>query len=139
MSIKEIGQKSKSIGATLEKREVFTMLLLILVAVASFGLGRLSASNTAKGGIRLQEPLTGKLEGNTGVSDTTGVVPLGAAVGTMGTTQGKFVASKSGTKYHYPWCSGAKRIKEENKVWFNTVEEARKAGYTPAANCPGLE
>lgn len=51
---------------------------------------------------------------------------------------GKYVASKSGSAYHFPWCSGAKRIKEENKVYFNSKEEAEKAGYHPAGNCKGL-
>jgi hypothetical protein len=51
---------------------------------------------------------------------------------------GKYVASKSGSAYHFPWCSGAKRIKEENKIYFNTKEEAEKAGYHPAGNCKGL-
>lgn len=50
----------------------------------------------------------------------------------------KFVASKNGEVYHYPWCSGAQQIKEENKIYFNSKEEAEKAGYRPARNCPGL-
>ena len=55
-----------------------------------------------------------------------------------GSQQGKFVASKSGSAYHYPWCPSALKIKEENKVWFETREEAEAKGYKPAANCPGL-
>ncbi len=51
---------------------------------------------------------------------------------------GGYVASKSGTKYYLPWCGAAKKIKEENKVWFATKADAEKAGYTPASNCPGL-
>lgn len=51
---------------------------------------------------------------------------------------GSFVASKSGTKYYLPTCSGAGRIQESNKVWFASREEAESAGYTKAANCPGL-
>ncbi|TSC62722.1 MAG: hypothetical protein G01um101448_259 [Parcubacteria group bacterium Gr01-1014_48] len=51
---------------------------------------------------------------------------------------GQYVASKKGTKYHFPWCGGAARISEENKIWFNSKEEAEKAGYTPAGNCKGL-
>lgn len=51
---------------------------------------------------------------------------------------GKYVASKSGAAYHYPWCPGALKIKEENKIFFNTKEEAEKRGYKPAGNCPGL-
>lgn len=51
---------------------------------------------------------------------------------------GAYVASKNGTRYYLPWCSGVKRIKEENKVWFNTREEAVARGLLPAANCPGI-
>lgn len=49
-----------------------------------------------------------------------------------------YMASKNGTKYYLPSCSGAKRIKEENRVWFGTKEEAEAAGYSKAANCKGL-
>lgn len=49
-----------------------------------------------------------------------------------------YVASKNGARYHYPWCSGAQNIKEENKLWFATKEAAEAAGYTPAQNCDGL-
>lgn len=52
-------------------------------------------------------------------------------------SQKTIVASRNGTKYYYPWCSGVGRIKEENKVWFGNVAEAEGAGYTKAANCPG--
>jgi hypothetical protein len=48
------------------------------------------------------------------------------------------VASKSGTKVYYVWCSGVSRIKPENKVFFDTVDEALNKGYTKASNCPGL-
>ena len=42
---------------------------------------------------------------------------------------GKYVASKTGSKYHAPKCDWAKRIKKSNQVWFNTEEEAKKKGY----------
>jgi hypothetical protein len=44
---------------------------------------------------------------------------------------GKFVGSKNGTKYYTPSCSGAKRIKPENYVWFKTEDDAKLQGYTP--------
>ena len=53
-------------------------------------------------------------------------------------TTGKYVGSKNGTKYHIPYCPGAKQMKEENKVWFASKEEAASRGYSPAANCPGI-
>jgi hypothetical protein len=52
--------------------------------------------------------------------------------------KGNYVASKTGSKYHLPWCSGAQTIKEENKIWFETKEEAESRGYSPAKNCKGL-
>lgn len=52
------------------------------------------------------------------------------------TTQNEkqIVASKNGETYYYVWCSGANRIKEENKIYFNSKEEAEKAGYREAKN-----
>lgn len=50
----------------------------------------------------------------------------------------RYVASKNGTKYHLPTCPGAKRIKEENKIWFDSKAEAEQAGYEPAKNCKGI-
>lgn len=44
-------------------------------------------------------------------------------------------ASKSGSKYYYSWCKS--RVKEENRVFFDSSEEAREAGYEKAKNCPG--
>jgi hypothetical protein len=52
--------------------------------------------------------------------------------------RGNLVASKNGTKYHFLWCPGASTIKEENKIYFTSKEEAEKAGYKPAVNCKGL-
>lgn len=45
------------------------------------------------------------------------------------------VASKKGTKYHFSWCPGAKTISEANKIFFASVADAEKAGYSKAANC----
>jgi|OM-RGC.v1.019141901 hypothetical protein len=42
---------------------------------------------------------------------------------------GKFIASKTGKKYHAPKCDWAKKIKKSNAVWFNSKEAAKKAGY----------
>ncbi len=42
---------------------------------------------------------------------------------------GKYVASKSGSKYHAPKCDWAKKIKKSNQVWFDDEKEAKKKGY----------
>ena len=47
----------------------------------------------------------------------------------------KIGASKGGTKYYYPNCSGLKRIKPENLIFFTSESQAEAAGYSLAANC----
>lgn len=49
-----------------------------------------------------------------------------------------YVASKNSDVYHFPWCSGAKRISDANRITFTSKKEAEQAGYRPAANCKGL-
>ena len=44
---------------------------------------------------------------------------------------GMFVASKNSKIYHLPDCNYAKRIKDENKIWFKSEKEAGERGYSP--------
>jgi hypothetical protein len=64
-----------------------------------------------------------------GTANTTGDEPTPVPA-----QQGQFVASKSGAKYHpVTGCSYADRIKEENRIYFNTAKEAESAGYEPSS------
>lgn len=103
--------------------------ILILLGIVSFGLGRLSATVNTRPPIQI---CSGEL--------FTEMVPSQTATAIHTTTPqtDKYVASKNGTVYHLPWCSGAQRILEENKVWFATKEDAERAGYRPATNCKGI-
>jgi len=138
MSLNEIGQKIKSGQGFVEKEAVFVVLLILLVGVGGFGLGRLSLRETATVPIQVFQSAN-VLEATLGTSTTKTIensreaTPEGTEVG-----EKMYVASKTGKKYHYPWCPGAKTIAEANKIWFGSKEEAQKAGYTPAANCKGL-
>ena len=49
-----------------------------------------------------------------------------------------YVASVRGKTYQRTDCRGAKQIREENKIFFESTREAEIAGYVPAKNCPGL-
>jgi methylphosphotriester-DNA--protein-cysteine methyltransferase len=51
---------------------------------------------------------------------------------------GNFVASINGKAYYPIGCKASERIKEENRVWFETTEEAESQGYQPAKNCSGF-
>jgi hypothetical protein len=46
-----------------------------------------------------------------------------------------FVASRSSSVYHRPDCRWAQNISEENRVWYNTREEAEQAGKRPCKTC----
>jgi hypothetical protein len=133
-----------NIPEILSSRKVQDGLLIgavVLLGVLSFGLGRLSA-DTGDGDVALCDALGGQTATVLSVLPETGTgVTLGSDTNMeqpamMG--KGTYVASKSGSAYHFPWCSGAQRIKEENKIWFETKEEAEQAGYRPASNCKGL-
>ncbi len=45
--------------------------------------------------------------------------------------KGKFVASRRGKYFYSPHCREARRIKPRNRVWFDSWEEAVRAGYKP--------
>lgn len=48
---------------------------------------------------------------------------------------GVFVGSVNSDVYHYPWCVWANKILLQNEIWFDSVEEARDAGYRPCKVC----
>ncbi|MEX0652259.1 MAG: hypothetical protein WD509_02805 [Candidatus Paceibacterota bacterium] len=124
-SIREIAQKIKYFLA-FPPTDLLIVAIIILVGVSSFGLGRLSVMHIEK------YPVTVKTAQENAPSATS--APKQAE-----STAGEVVGSKNGTKYHFPWCSGAKRIAVENLVTFPSIEDAQKTGYTPAGNCKGLE
>lgn len=135
MNIQDIGAKIKTF---LEDDRAFTVALLIAVAAASFGLGRLSAAPQKATQVPHEAALIQKAPIRTSTTREASSSSLNTTSSPETTTASGYVGSKNGTKYHLPWCSGAARINEENKVFFATKEEAERAGYTPAANCPGI-
>lgn len=122
---------------------------VILLSFISYGIGRLSVpqpqepitiqassqdilknNSVVKEEIKQEEKnLTAQTQENIKAVKNTGLIASSAI---------KYVASKNGAKYHLPTCPGAKRIKEENKIWFDSKQEAEKAGYSPAKNCKGI-
>lgn len=125
--------KHKTESAT--RADFFTAIIIILVAFAGFGLGRLSALEGKKLPILIEKNQSFSPSSNEIVSNQ----KLTSTKTIQNSSEKSFVAAKSGTRYYFPWCGGVSRIKEENKVWFASEAEARKAGYTPAANCKGLK
>lgn len=95
------------------------LAVIFLVGLGSFGLGRLSALEDARPPVSIQEA-------------PSAARPAALSVG------GLLVASKSGSVYYYPWCSGAAKITVANQAWFASEAAAQKAGYKPSKSCKGL-
>jgi hypothetical protein len=110
----------------LRSEQTFMAGLVCLIGIISFVLGRYS----------VVEPFIAP----DNQSNEAGIVFTDAPEQAISTTTTvSVVASSGGTKYHLPTCSGAKRIKESNKIYFNSILLAKAAGYEPAVNCKGLE
>lgn len=132
MNISELYRKGKYKIDDLTKSELYTIALIILIGFAGFGLGRLSFIEDNRKPVKIEYPEYLSANASNAGKTINGDNPPSIA-------QGLLVASKNGSKYHFPWCSGGKSISEKNKIWFDSVDEARKAGYTPASNCKGLK
>ena len=134
--------------------DIVLVIGVILIAFISFGLGRLSAPQNKKEPVTIEQNQESKINNNATILDnleqgsgdgqntinSTDMNNPSTSSGNNNSVQavagakGVFVASKNGTKYHWPWCSYAKNIKPENQVWFKSEAEAQKAGYA-ACGC----
>ena len=120
MSISDIREKIKHINED-TLHNLFVVGIIVVVAISAFAIGRLSVSEEGSvATVAYPEEIVKRAQMS--LSETQTVV-----------------ASVRGTKYHYPWCSGATNMSEKNKIEFDSIEKAREAGYSPAANCDGLE
>jgi len=137
-------EKIKSFIESEKGKDLLIILIIILVGIASFLLGRLSKEgqndqfkviypkdqanaisglNEAQNGLNLQK--NANLNQNT-VLDKSSDISI---------PKGNFFASKRGKKYYTLGCSAGKTIKDSNKVWFDTGEEAVSAGYELSSSC----
>jgi hypothetical protein len=95
--------------------DFFIAILIALIGFSSFALGWIARGEQKTHDVRVEE------------------IPFSNSE-----TVGLFIGSVNSDKYHYRWCAGAERISPENRLYFNSVEEAQVAGYEPASNCSGL-
>ncbi len=133
----------KKLKSYLANDTIFMAGLLLGVGIISFGLGRLStgAGATVLSGKGAQTQVALVQNAFVPLSSTSTTSSSEVIISTITPavpSTAPYVGSKSGTKYHLTNCPSAKRIKPENKIYFRTTAEAESAGYTKAANCPGL-
>lgn len=108
--------------------DVFVVLCIGLIAVTSYNLGKIQAFK--------KTPIeVGEADIFNSLTAEAGQTPATSSP-SVPRDQRVVASKKSDSKvYHFTWCSGAKRIKEENKLWFETEAAAQVAGYTLAGNC----
>lgn len=133
MTIHDLASKIKSFLISPLGNDILIGLVVLVTAIGAFGLGKLSV-------IEKKEPL---IIFDNGID----IVPISQVVGTVSSGQppslttgvnadnGSFVASKNGTKYYPVNCSAVNRIKDENKVFFDTALAAENAGFTVSTAC----
>ena len=109
-------------GEVVEKSPIkpyFLAIVIILVSLLSFGLGRITTTQRDGVKINFDQSL---------VQNTSNSASVVSSVPT-----GKISASVNGTRYYYPHCKST--VSEKNKIYFDTAAEAEASGYTLALNC----
>ena len=110
-------------------RRLFLSLVIILLVLLSFGIGRLTAVGQGSGiKIEYDQSLSG---GRNQAANALSARPTSSKV----ITTTEVVGSSKGNKYHYSHCPGAKQISEQNKIIFSSAETAEASGYILASNC----
>jgi len=109
------------------QNEIYIVLIILLSSMISFNLGRIFALKSSGQIPKIEEAniseiLNQEVRKEEGKKEELKI-------------DFRVVASKNGTRYHYLWCPGAKKIKVENLITFNSEEEAKSRGYTLAGNC----
>jgi hypothetical protein len=105
-------------------KDILIVIIIILVGLGSFGLGRLSKKPKNEG---LRVEYTGET--------SNAIQAVQSAQNSQNSSQKAFFASSKGSKYYSVGCSAGKTIKQENRVYFDTREDAEGAGYELSSSC----
>ena len=131
MRLTDITDKIKEIPDV--PRDIFIFIFVGLISLSGYLTWNIASGNTET------EPHIQILSQSAAVSNAIAEASSTPAVSEAGEKTGKYVGSRSGHSYYLPTCSGVKRIKDANKVWFQSAEEAKGKGYKPATTCKGLQ
>lgn len=128
----------KQIKAILTQNEdrIILSVGFILVAFLSFGAGKLSETYHPQTPIIFQNaPNCGTANGaannsaNNQINSPRFAGEAGEPVAGGAQTQGKIIGNRNSMIYHLPGGAFYDRISEQNRVYFNSEQEAQKAGF----------
>ena len=57
-------------------------------------------------------------------------------VASSAVSAGRIIGNRNSKIYHLPNCPDYSRVAERNRIYFDTPEEAERAGFRQARNCP---
>ncbi len=129
-------EKIKQFIESEKGKDILIVIIVILVGLGSFELGRLS-KETGSSGVKIEYP---NQDLQQSINRPANIISATESTNTKITqnsnSTGKtFFASNRGSKYYTISCSAGKTIKQENRVYFATREEAQRAGYTLSSSC----
>jgi len=121
------------------EQKIVLIFGLILVAILAFEAGVMKGQNSSKSALIIEKPAQCSSISNTSQdSQKTQNLTSGEVSTKIGGETAKscqFVASKNSDKYHKNTCAIGKKIKPENKVCFDTEQEAIDKGLKRAGCC----
>jgi len=120
-------EKIKQFLESEKGKDILVIIVIILVGLGSFELGRLS-KDSVNPGIKIEYPgQEANVLGSTeNLSDNDNM---------QKSNPKNFFASSKGSKYYSISCGAGKTIKEENRIYFTTSTEAQNAGYVLSGSC----
>jgi hypothetical protein len=127
-------EKIKSFIESEKGKDILIVIIVILVGLGSFELGRLSKGNDSPG-LKIEYKAQDSLKATNQASNSISAFSTNIESLSSDATGKTFFASSRGSKYYTTSCSAGKTIKQENRVYFTTGEEAQKAGYTLSSSC----
>ncbi len=106
---------------TVKKHEsdIFLTVIILSIALVSFGAGLLIDFSEDNQSIIIQNPTASIQQSLTNECQ----------ISEESNKQNKFIGSVNSNKYHWPDCPWAKKIGEQNRIWFDSEQEAKNAGY----------
>jgi hypothetical protein len=127
-------EKIKQFLQSEKGKDILVVLIVILVGVGSFEFGRLSKENRS-GGLKIEYTDPQGLNSQGQGANVLYAASAATVPNKPQNASGAYFASSRGTKYYPAGCTAGQNIKEANKVWFATREEAEQAGYELSSSC----
>ena len=115
-------------------RRVFLPVVVLLVALLGYGLGKLRGAGEHQGvTIKYDENIIPHSSAPNPIAASTSTAQFGTQTAASSQTSTSVYASSKGTRYYYSSCKSS--VSRANKITFATAALAESAGYTLATTC----